>query len=537
MINEEIIVESSNQEQPTEQIYPETSAAETLPNAEETQANTLVAEIAPKPAVSTEQSLAAAEEQVEDQVVVSVSDNEPQAETTAPIQESSEITQPVEPVSTISAEAINAEATTAEAQIDAPETGVASASDEAADAKSARKERQEHFEKVFEALKEIKEKNEPIEVRVKARIRGGLRVIYNEAPLFLPASHFGIKKTPSETELQDTIGKTIQVFVHELQEQEDGRKTVIVSRKRMLTEHFWNQIQVGQEIEGKVSSVASFGVFVDIGGLEGLIHISRLSRIRVDNPATLYKKGDVVKAVIVEIDKENNRIALSRKELEDSPWKGIAAEFPVGSIHKGIVRRMTSFGAFVEIKPGIDGLLRISEMSWAKRVRKPSDVFEVNQEIDVKILEVSEEQKTVSLSYKKTTENPWFAFAEKYTVGATFNGIVMQTSKNGAVIRLNDEIDGFMPKSKMRNLTQGKRMPFENGDSIEVEISDFSASEESLILAPKQEENYSESNSSKQKKGAAQPIDANSAKNQGSFTLLDLISDKEKNSLYQNMPE
>lgn len=343
---------------------------------------------------------------------------------------------------------------------------------------------QEKYDAVYKELLELKEANSIIEVEIKGRIRGGLRAIYKEMPLFLPASHYSLKRTPTEQELADAIGKTFSVHIHELQEYDEGRKAVIVSRKNILVEEFWTKIQIGDKVEGRVSSIAPFGVFLDLGGVEGLIHISRLSQIHVDDPNKFLKKGDMVKAVVVELDRNRNRIALDRKALEESPWKDAESLYTMGSQHKGIVRRLTDFGAYVELKPGVDGLLRTPEISWTKRVKRPSDVLKAGQEIMVEILSVSEEKQTVSLSYKKTQPNPWSELVDKYPVGTDYTARVIQVMPQGCIISINEEIDGFMPRSKMKNILQGNKIPYHPGDSINVIIADLIPEEESLILAP-----------------------------------------------------
>lgn len=432
--------------------------------------------------------------------------------------------------------------------------------------------RQQHYEKVYNMLKTKKEANETITVEVKARIRGGLRVIYDEMPLFLPASHFGLKKNPGEEELQDAIGKSFEVYIHEMQETEDGRRTVIVSRRNILNKEIWSKISVGDVIEGRVSSVATFGVFVDIGGLEGLIHVSRLSQFRLD-PMTAFKRGDEIKATIVDIDKEKGKIALSRKELEESPWKGATELFPVDSIQKGIVRRLTDFGAYVELKPGVDGLLRATELQWATRVKRPADVLTAGQEIDVYIMAISEENHTVSLSVRRTKPNPWEELATRYTAGTEFKGTITQIIQQGAIVRLNEEIDGFVPRSKMRNHLQGKHINLNVGDKLEVVVSDIVPAEESLILVAKGDENYQGeehdfSGDREERRGGDRrddrrggdrrddrrggerrggdrrdredrtPIDPSRAgSNHGSFTIGDLLSDTAQKSLYNNIDE
>lgn len=408
--------------------------------------------------------------------------------------------------------------------------------------KAKAEERQKHFAEIFDSLKKVKEEDGTIKVTVRSRIRGGLRVVYDDMPLFLPASHFSLKRNPTEDEMKDSEGKEIEVHIHELQEEESGRKTVIVSRKRMLDKQFWNTINVGDIVEGKISSIASFGVFVDMGGVEGLIHISRLSQVHVRDPKDLFKKGDTIKCVIVSADREKNRIALSRKELEESPWKGIDAEFPEGSTHKGIVRRITDFGAYVEMKPGIDGLLRTAELSWTKRIKDPADVLKVDEEIDVYVMAVNEEKQTMTLSFKKTTENPWEELKEKYPINSEFKGTVMQVMPQGALVTIEGDIDGFMPRSKIRPMMQGKKIPLSVGDELEVVIADLIPADESLILAPKVDEEAlaaanaqnNERRQDRRPRRDSRPANMPTP-DDNSFTLLDLLSEEAKDNLLDQM--
>ena len=406
-----------NAETPVE----ETQQQEFFPVAEvapEVEIPTPEPEPVPEPVLEVVTPVAIPDEKVADEPVpvIPVEVEQPKEEPiiveTPKMEEVVEASSASEPAVTepIAAEPAVIEPAVSEPAAETPLAAVATeqpASEEHKDQKHEKAVWGEKFEAVYQELLLVKENNGTIEVEIKGRIRGGLRAIYKEMPLFLPASHFSLKRTPTEQELTDAAGKTMVVQVHELQEYDEGRKAVIVSRKHLLTEDFWTRISVGDIVEGKVSSIATFGVFVDLGGVEGLIHISRLSQVHVDDPNKFMKKGDTVKAVVVELDRTKNRIALSRKELEESPWKDVETLFLVGTQHTGIVRRLTDFGAYIELKPGVDGLLRTPEISWTKRIKKPSDVLKANSEIPVEILSVSEDKQTVSLSYKKTQPNPW----------------------------------------------------------------------------------------------------------------------------------
>ncbi|TAL68112.1 MAG: 30S ribosomal protein S1 [Bacteroidetes bacterium] len=395
-------------------------------------------------------------------------------------------------------------------------------------------QRQQHYERVMAEIMDVKEKKGSIDIILNARIKGGMRVLYKDVPMFLPTSHFALKRTPSEQEMQSSVGQRVKAMIHEIQEYEEGKKAVIVSRKKILLDEFWNKINVGDIVEGRVTSVASFGVFVDIGGVEGLIHISRLSKIKMDDPSKYFKKGDIVRSAIIEIDKEKNKIALSRKELEDSPWKNAEELFKAGTQYKGRVRRTTDFGVYVELKPGVDGLIRSSELSWTKRIKQPSDLLQPGMEIMVEVLSVNEEKQNISLSYKRTQPNTWLTMTDRFPVGVEVPGVVVQVMPQGAIVSISDDVDGFMPRSKMRQLMRGRKIPFKSGDKMDVIIADVNPDEESLILAPVVTEELLASTMPPRNERRQQPRRDDSKQKpsgNGSFSLEDLLSDKEKERL------
>lgn len=441
---------------------------------------------------------------------------------------------------------INAEATTAnqtneqipeEVIITAPGAVENSQSSEAGapadddEAKKAAELKQQKFNEAFEKIKVAKDNNSTLTVEIKDRIRGGLRVMFEEIPIFLPASHFSLKRNPSEEELQAAIGSTIEVKVHELSEDSSNRKTVLVSRRQLLEDDFWTKIKVGDIVEGPVSSIASFGIFIDLGGIEGLIHISRLSQVHVADTKSFAKKGQVIKALVVEVDRDKNRIALSRKDLEESPWSNISEKYPIGSRHKGIVRRITDFGAYIEMERGVDGLLRTGEISWTKRIKSPDEVIKINDEVEVEIISVSEEKKTMSLSLKRTLDNPWIALAEKFPLNSEHMGTVSQVMTQGVIVTLDGDIDGFMPRSKMKNVLRGKKIPYNVGEQIECIISDITPEQESLILAPKAVEQSAPQREDRREQRRSQEPKKSADSNASAFTFGDLLSESAKKIL------
>jgi len=234
--------------------------------------------------------------------------------------------------------------------------------------------------------------------------------------------------------------------------------------------------------------VTDFGAFVNIGGVEGLVHVSRLSRSRVDKPADVVKKGDKMRVTITDVDRDKHKLSLSHKEHEADPWEGIETKYPTGSKVKGTVKRITDFGAYVQVEPKIEGLLRISELSWTQRVKHPSDVLTVDQEIEVEVLDCNPAKHQLALGYKQTQPNPWLNIAETLPIGTEIKGIVQQVSSQGAVVRVNDTFDGFMPRSKMVNVGRGKKVELAEGQELDCAVVDLDPGAASLILAMKNED-------------------------------------------------
>ncbi|MDX9791858.1 MAG: S1 RNA-binding domain-containing protein, partial [Candidatus Kapabacteria bacterium] len=398
-----------------------------------------------------------------------------------------------------------------------------------------RQAREQRFNEYFQLLTTVKEKNETVDVTVRERIKGGLRVYYRDMPVFLPTSHFSLKRNPSEQSLMEAINKQFPVHIHELQQDETGRKTVVVSRKQILEDDFWNKLTVGDIIEGPVTSIAAFGVFIDVSGVEGLLHISRVSNTRVEDLKQLFKKGQMVKVVIVEVDKERKRIALSTKELEVSPWKILEEQLPTGTIIKGVLKQITDFGAYFEIKPGFDGLVRNSEISWTLRHKHPSDVLSVGQESELYVLNVNVDKKLVNLSIKKAQPNPWHDIAEKYPVKTVLNCTIKQLTPQGAIISIDETLDAFLPLSRIRFLPKGKGNV---GDEVELIVDSIDASKESMILiphtpdkpqfVPKEKPKYEHSS---RKPNEEHTTSHDSTPSSSAFTLQDLISESTKKNL------
>lgn len=362
--------------------------------------------------------------------------------------------------------------------------------EQAAKREEERKRKEEERKRRDEAyakLESINASQGSFDVVVLERVKGGLRGEFEGLRIFLPASHVGLRKNAPEDDLNELLGKTVTVKVHELQSDDTGYKSAVVTRRDILLDEYWGKLEVGAVHEGVVSSITAFGAFVNIGGIEGLVHVSRLSKSRIDNPASVVKKGDKIKVTIAEIDREKRKLALSHKEHEADPWVGVAEAFPTGKRVKGIVRRITDFGAYVQVAPKIEGLLRISELSWTRRVKHPSEVVSVGQELELEVLSTNTEKHQLSLGYKQTLENPWLTLTATLPVGSETAGVVQQSSTQGAVVRVNDTYDGFMPRSKMLNAGGGRgaKVQLNVGDTINCVVVDLNGENASLILAMK----------------------------------------------------
>lgn len=397
-----------------------------------------------------------------------------------------------------------------------------------------RKSRREKLLEAFADVKKAYEENFPITVHVYSRVRGGLRVFYKDAPLFLPASHFNLRRTPTDEELLEVVNKDIKVYVHEIQEYDEGSMAVIVSRKKILEEEIWGKLKPQDIVEGKISSIATFGIFIDLGGVEGLIHVSRLAPYKIENLTEHFKLGETLKAVVIEVDKERRRISLSRRELVPPTPTIPLDKFAVDTIHNGIVKRLTDFGAFIELAPGIEGLLRIGEISWTRRIRRPHDFLKVGDKIQVKILTVNLEKRLISLSLKRVMENPWFTLHQNYPINSEHEGLVAQVVPQGCVITINSEVDGFLPRSKMRHILRGNKIPFKSGDKVKVVIAEIVPNEESLILGLVEDEQQMSNFNPQKKSNPTQKNYQTKPLSQG-ISIMDILPEDQKENLFKTL--
>jgi small subunit ribosomal protein S1 len=282
------------------------------------------------------------------------------------------------------------------------------------------------------------------------------------------------------------LDETIKVVVTEFDEE---KKRISLSLKKLLP-HPWENIEekykVGDKVSGKVVSLTEYGAFIEIEkGIEGLIHNSEMSWTQhIKHPSQVVAMGQLVEAIILSLDKEEKKISLGIKQLEPDPWQTLLQKYPVNSKHIGIARNLTTFGVFVELEPGVDGLIHISDLSWTKKIRHPGEVVKKNEKIEVIVLNVDVEQRKISLGHKQITENPWPNFEKIYSVGKITTGKVVRIIEKGLIAELPDKVDGFVPTSQLTTRKIKNLAPHFPVDSVlELKVIEFDKDNKKIVLS------------------------------------------------------
>lgn len=305
--------------------------------------------------------------------------------------------------------------------------------------------RQKEWEDVISKHKE----DDVVTGLVTRKIKGGLLVNIG-VNVFLPASQVDIRRPP---DIGDYIGKNIECKILKIDE---IRRNIVVSRRKLIEdrrkemkERLLSEIQPQQVRKGIVKNIAEFGAFVDLGGIDGLLHITDMSWGRVSDPKEMVHIDQELEVYILSVDKEKEKIALSLKHKTASPWDNVADKYPIGSRHTGEVVNVMSYGAFVKLEPGIEGLVHISEMSWTKRINHPSDLVAIGDQIEVQVLNINKDKQEISLGIKQVQPNPWEKVAERYPTGMQIEGVVRNLTNYGAFIEIEEGIDGLLHVSDM----------------------------------------------------------------------------------------
>jgi len=338
-------------------------------------------------------------------------------------------------------------------------------------------------------LREVHETGEIISGRIVRRIKGGMVVDLDGVQAFLPGSQIDVRPVKDFDKYIDTDMDLRVVKFNEF------RKNVVVSHKAILEEslavqrdELFNKLEIGSIMEGRVKNITDFGVFVDLGGIDGLLHITDLSWGRVNHPSDLIDLDDTLTVKIIDFDKDKKRVSLGLKQLTPHPWENVEESYPEGTKISGKIVSMTNYGSFIEIEPGIEGLIHVSEMSWTQHVKNPSEMFSLGDEIEAIVLAVDTEERKISLGVKQLQADPWDQIEEKYIVGTVVKGKIINVTQFGAFVELEDGIDGLIHVSDL-SWTKIVRHPkeiIEKGKEVEVRVLEVSRDNRRIALGLKQ---------------------------------------------------
>src|SRR5271170_4082256 len=348
--------------------------------------------------------------------------------------------------------------------------------------KARREEAWTQLEKNFQA-------NERVTGQIFGRVKGGFTVDLSGAVAFLPGSQVDIRPVRDIGPLMGTP----QPF--QILKMDRARGNIVVSRRAVLEEsraearsELVANLKEGQILNGVVKNITDYGAFVDLGGVDGLLHVTDIAWRRVNHPSEVLNIGQQVKVKIIKINHETHHISLGMKQLLEDPWQGIEAKYPVAARFKGRVTNITDYGAFVELEPGIEGLIHVSEMSWTKKNVHPGKIVSTSQEVEVQVLEVDPVKRRISLGLKQTMRNPWEVFLEKYPAGSVVEGEVKNKTEFGLFLGLDGEVDGMVHLSDLDWKRPGEQVieEYKKGDKVNAQVLDVDVEKERISLGIKQ---------------------------------------------------
>jgi len=345
------------------------------------------------------------------------------------------------------------------------------------------------FFKVWGQIKDAHDNNQIVQGRVKRRIKGGLVVDLLGVDAFLPGSQIALRQVPN---LDDLINQTLDFKIIKINKR---RRNIVVSRRVVLEEKreelkkgLMGELEPGQIREGIVKNITDFGAFVDLGGVDGLLHLTDMTWGRVGHPSDVVQIGQKVNVKVLDFDREKEKISLGLKQLTPHPWEGVNDRYPVSARIKGRVVSITDYGAFIELEKGVEGLIHISEMSWTKHVKHPSKILSVGQDVEAVVLKVDKESQKISLGLKQTEPDPWTTIERRYPPGTRLKGIVRNLTNFGAFVEIEEGIDGLLHISDM-SWAKRVRHPSEvvkKGDLVDVVVLEISQDKKRISLGMKQ---------------------------------------------------
>ncbi len=342
--------------------------------------------------------------------------------------------------------------------------------------------------KIWDDVKKASEENAAIRGTVVERVKGGLSVDIG-ITAFLPGSQVDIRPV---RDLERFVG---QVMMFNVIKYDRKRNNVVLSRRSILEREreaekreTLERLEVGKMVEGVIKNITDYGVFIDLGGVDGLLHVTDISWGRITRPADKFTKGDRIQVKVISFDREKERVALGLKQLINNPWETIMERYPVGSIVPGQVVNVTDYGVFVELEQGVEGLIHISEMFWTREIKHPSKVLNLGDQINVMILDVNPGAKRISLGLKQTTQNPWETIKDKYPEGSIVRGVIRNITNFGIFVGIEDGIDGLIHMSDIswRQRVKHPSEHFKKGQEIEAMVLNIDVEHEKFSLGIKQ---------------------------------------------------
>ncbi|MCP3892398.1 MAG: 30S ribosomal protein S1 [Desulfobulbaceae bacterium] len=342
--------------------------------------------------------------------------------------------------------------------------------------------------KVWEKIAEIQEADETITGKIESRVKGGMSVDIG-VPAFLPYSQIDLRPVK---DLDALIGNSMDFKILKFNKKRNNvvisRRAILEEERNKLREEMRSKLEEGQIIKGAITNITDYGLFIDMGGMDGLCHITDLSWGRVSHPAKLYKVGEELEVKVLKYDREHDRVSLGVKQLRDDPWATVVDRYPVSETTQGKVVSITDYGVFVELEEGVEGLIHVSEMTWSKKPRHPSKMVSVSDEVEVMVLNIETETKRISLGMKQLQPNPWDLVTENYPVGSVIEGKIKNITDFGVFIGIEEGIDGLIHVSDL-SWTERIKHPSEKyakGESIEAVVLKIDKENERFSLGIKQ---------------------------------------------------
>jgi len=345
------------------------------------------------------------------------------------------------------------------------------------------------FFKVWGTIKDAHDNNEIVQGRVKRRIKGGLVVDLLGVDAFLPGSQIALRQVPN---LDELLNQTLDFKIIKINKRRRNivvsRRVVLEAKREELKRGLMGELEPGQVREGVVKNITDFGAFVDLGGVDGLLHLTDMTWGRVGHPSDVVQIGQKINVKVLDFDREKEKISLGLKQLSPHPWEGVNDRYPVATRIKGRVVSITDYGAFVELEKGVEGLIHISEMSWTKHVKHPSKILSVGQDVEAVVLKVDKDNQKISLGLKQTEPDPWTTIERRYPPGTRLKGIVRNLTNFGAFVEIEEGIDGLLHISDM-SWAKRVRHPSEvvkKGDLVDVVVLEISQDKKRISLGMKQ---------------------------------------------------